>query len=241
MPARETLLQLALLYEGDTRKIIGAIQQNKFPETEIEYKGDYITILDEVYPEVLKKSYMPPLVLFYEGDISLLQDKSPKIAVATSRHNDEEQKKLVKKLLVDTDYTLILGGRSETDKVIAQETDNPLIVVSGTPLSMVDEKFKKEKNLILTEYPEKTNVEMSNFPRRNQIIGGLCDKVLVLWCQKKSGTNVLIMSALTNGKDIMVVPTSPFVSEEVANNEFIYDGAIPVWTKQKLCETMGID
>ena len=239
MQAREMLLQLALLYEGDWEQIFNAVQNREYPETEIEYEGNYITIMDEDYPETLKQSYRPPFVLFYEGNINLLKDKKPKIAIGTSRHNQTEQKQLVEQILKGTSYTLILGGRSKVDEYIAQNTDNSLIVVAGTPISMVDSKFKNDKTLIISEYPEKTNPQITNFARRNQIISALCNKTLILHCEKTSGTNTLVMFSLQNGKEVMVVPASPFAKEEVINNELIYEGAIPVWTKHKLCEIMN--
>ena len=237
MQAREMLLQLVLLYEGDWDNVYRELVNKDYPDTKIEYKGDYITIMDEDYPETLKQSYKPPFVLFYEGNINLLKDKNPKLAIGTSKYNQTEQKQLVEQILVGTNYTLILGGRSQIDECIASQTDNSLIVVAGTPISMVDSKFKNEKTLIVSEYPEKTQI--TNFTRRNQIIIALCDKTLILHCERTSGTNTLVMFSLQNSKAVMVVPVSAFAKEEVVNNELIYEGATPVWTKHNLCEIMN--
>lgn len=45
----------------------------------------YITIFDQAYPEKLREIYHPPLVLFYRGNLELLQGKA--LAVVGARQH----------------------------------------------------------------------------------------------------------------------------------------------------------
>lgn len=239
MQAREQLLQLALLYEGDWENIYKAIVEKKYPKVDIEYTGNYITILDDKYQESLKQSQRPPFVLFYEGNLDILTNNKPKIAVGTSRLSQEEQERIVDIILKDVNCTFVLSGTSKIDEYIEKNTENEIIVVANTPIENVKTKFKNEKTLILSEYPPKTIPSILCAPRGTEIIASLCTSTLVLRCTKTSSTNILIMCSLQNNKDVMVVPTSPLESESVSNNQLIYEGAIPVWTNKGLCEIIN--
>jgi len=45
---------------------------NKFTK---EYKGKYFTIVDKEYPNKLKMIDRPPFVIFYKGNLDLLNEK----------------------------------------------------------------------------------------------------------------------------------------------------------------------
>lgn len=77
MEARKILLALCLKYDNDWNRVRTALQ-NKEELTDEDlarvdsFTGNYITILDENYPDRLKRKFKPPFLLYYDGDISLL-------------------------------------------------------------------------------------------------------------------------------------------------------------------------
>ena len=77
MEARKILLAFALKYANDWNRIYEAIQ-NKEDLTEADeanvnsFSGNYITFVDSEYPNRLKRKHKPPFVLYYDGDINLL-------------------------------------------------------------------------------------------------------------------------------------------------------------------------
>ena len=79
---REVLIYFALKYKGNWELIHSAI--NLKEEIDINYlnvemgkiKCNIVTLIDQNYPEQLKKIYQPPFVLFYYGDLSLLKNDS---------------------------------------------------------------------------------------------------------------------------------------------------------------------
>ena len=70
-----------------------------------------VTILDAEYPSSLKMCYKPPFVLFYKGDISLLNSES--IAIVGSRYPSEYAIKATKYIMdglfSKKDITIISG------------------------------------------------------------------------------------------------------------------------------------
>ena len=68
------------------------------------------------------------------------------------------------------------------------------------------EQIIKKGGTIISEYPLGTKPDKQNFPRRNRIIAGLADGVLVIEAREKSGALITVDYALEQGKNIYVVP-----------------------------------
>lgn len=70
--AREMLLCIAIKCKGDWNKIYKTLQDKSYDTYDNDeliniieyYDGEYITIIDDDYPQILKQSYHPPFVLF---------------------------------------------------------------------------------------------------------------------------------------------------------------------------------
>jgi DNA processing protein len=77
---KEYLTLLAIQYKGDWKQMNLAIRNmaviniNRDKVLMDLYKSDIkvVTIFEDEYPELLKKSFQPPFVLFYVGDLSLV-------------------------------------------------------------------------------------------------------------------------------------------------------------------------
>lgn len=79
---RRILLYFSLKYHGDYQLILQAIRQKekvvkeKLQTIEEKIQSKYVTIIDKDYPEMLKHINNPPWVLYYYGDLSLLNKKN---------------------------------------------------------------------------------------------------------------------------------------------------------------------
>lgn len=77
MEAKKIILAYCLKYANDWHRICNAIKNHE-ELTEADealvnsFSGNYITMLDSEYPQRLKNKFMPPFVLYYDGDLSLL-------------------------------------------------------------------------------------------------------------------------------------------------------------------------
>ena len=75
---RELLIYLSYIYKGDYNKIKKAIENKEDYTKEVilnkinEIKSHVVTILDKTYPKQLLELKDPPFVLYYYGDLNLV-------------------------------------------------------------------------------------------------------------------------------------------------------------------------
>ena len=251
MESKKIILALAVKYQGEWEKIYNAMSTKEYQnldeqfveETYEQFKGRFITILDKEYPDNLKQVYKPPFVLFYEGNINVLNNENVKIAISDSRNLETSERDVAMSMLsnLPNKSILILGGEGELSK--KETLSNTQIMVLGYNPSNCDNQLKQKVlgngGVIISESPlNERNKDM--LASRYRIMSGLCDKVFILTPVKKiSGINMLVAIALTQGKDVMVIPQTPTPKDDSINNELIYQGAIPVYNQQTLCDNLS--
>ena len=241
---RELLIYLALKYKGDWERIYSAINLKekidfKYLNGELrKIKCKIVTLIDEEYPNQLKKIYQPPFVLFYYGDLSLL-DSQYILGVVGSRKANDYGIKGCNKIIGDLKNTnvVILSGLAKGIDTIAHEgaikNNLKTVAILGTGIDYCYPKenfclYQKIKidGLLISEYPYKELVNKNSFALRNRLIAGLSSKIFVPDVQDKSGTIITIRFGLNYGKEILVLPCSIF--ESMYNNYLIFQGATPI-------------
>lgn len=228
MGNREKLISYALKYKGEYNLIIKAIKEN---EEIIENSyANCITIFDEQYPSCLKELKNPPLVLFYKGDISLLQRDI--YAVVGSRKACQYALISTKKLVESKSNKVLVSGLAKGVDGMAHLSCKTSIGVLGCGIDYIypyenKELFKKliNEGLIISEYPGLVKPLSYHFPFRNRIIAALADEVYVMQSSEKSGTVTTINEALELQKEVKVLPYSLFEEDGQYNNQLINDGA----------------
>ena len=146
MNSREILLYYSIKYLGDWDKIYQALQlKEELDLNEVEKvisknKSKFITILDEEYPSSLKESFKPPFLLFYEGDISLLNNDKHKIAVVGSRKYSKYGREMTEKLVkgITEDFIIVSGLAIGIDAIAhrsAIESGGKTIAVLGNGIN----------------------------------------------------------------------------------------------------------
>lgn len=249
---RDILLYFSYKYKGEWQNIFDALQkkENVFEEnveeTVKKIGSNYITILDEDYPSSLKNIYRPPFVLYYKGDKTLLNDNAQYISFIGSRDASSYGENVTRKLIADLkgENVIIVSGLARGIDGIAHQAalDNNLktIAVLGTGINVIYPKenvylYERicQEGLIISEYPLSICPE-SSFPKRNRLIAGLVEKIVVCEAKKRSGTQITVNIGLEQGKDIYSVPTSIF--DDSFCNELIKEGAILIEDGKELLE-----
>lgn len=210
---REQILCYAIRYDGDYRKIEKAIQKDEAWE-HIKYTGKYITIVDNEYPEKLRRLQYAPWILFYEGDITLLQE--PGCGVVGSRDASAFGIKTCTHIvnILKERYVIISGLAKGIDAVAHQSAiQAKTIGVIGCGLQVtypaananLYKKMRKE-HLILSEYPAYSRPYAYHFPWRNRLIAALSDALIVVEAKKRSGSLLSVNEALELDIPVYCVP-----------------------------------
>jgi DNA processing protein len=257
---RQVLIYFSIKYGGDWEKIKNAIaakealEENQALGLLKDLDSNTLTMIDSNYPIGLKESYRPPFVLFYQGNISLLESPH-KLGVIGARKNTAYGKKAAESLISSlgekkNDICIVSGMAKGIDSIGQKEAMSQgmkVISVLGSGLdccypessSDIYDYCQKEKGLLISEYPKGTKADAKNFPMRNRIIAGLIDSLLVIEAEVPSGTSITTKFALANGKDVLCVPNDIF-SEMKFTNSLIHDGATMVLDAKDILESLRI-
>lgn len=198
---------------------------------------DCITIFDEEYPSLLRSLYDPPLVLYAQGDISLMNEMKSIAIIGTRNPSAESQAKVNRFVtpLVRDGWTIVSGLAYGIDSQAHEQTlreRGKTIAVLGSGFHHVYPKRHlslyrqiREKGLVLSEYPPNIRPQKYHFPERNRIISGLSQAVLVIEATEKSGTLITVDQALEQGREIYVAPGSLLYPQTVGCHKLIQQGA----------------
>lgn len=228
MTGNQILIYLAIIYKGDWDMIYEVLDKRRpidYKEGEriiTSFSHKAITIMDSEYPEELKKIFKPPFVLFYEGDISLLNNISKNIAIVGSRKAETIYLDALREIVHDLKpgINVVSGLASGVDAMAHQaaiESGRKTIAVLGCGIDLCfpTENHKiyheiKKNHLLLSEFPHGTPPYAMNFPKRNRIVAGLSKTIFVPMATKKSGSMITVSCGLEQGKDILCLPSVDF-------------------------------
>lgn len=233
-----------LIQEGMKETYANKITDSKYREgldRYLEYMKnnniELINIYDKYYPDKLKVIYDPPAILYVKGNKEILKEKA--IAIVGCRLCTKYGENMAKKLAYNlslNNINVISGlarGIDTYSHIGCIKGKGKTIAVVGCGLDRVyPEENKKLFNeiintggAIISEYVIGTKPLAYNFPRRNRIISGLSDGVIVVEAREKSGTLITVDFALEQGKDVYAVPGNIDSKNSYGTNELIKQGA----------------
>lgn len=196
--------------------------------------AQFVAFCDPEYPLPLKHIESAPPILSTLGNIELLQ--KPTFGIVGSRNASLPAKKLASKFskeLGDIGWAISSGlarGIDTAAHVAALETGTIAVIAGG-----IDNIYPAEntalyhqiakEGLILSESPFGSAPQSSFFPRRNRIISGLSQGILVVEAALKSGSLITARFALEQGREVFSVPGSPFDPRARGTNQLLKQGA----------------
>lgn len=199
------------------------------------------------YPETLMTISDPPPLLWALGDLSLL--KRPMIAMVGARNASSLGTRMARKLSADMSnagYVVVSGlarGVDTMAHVAALEGGTIAIMAGGVDViyprenTVLGEDISR-KGLRLSEQPMGLSPQARHFPRRNRIISGLAQAVVVVEAAAKSGSLITARAALEQGREVLAVPGHPFDARASGCNMLIRDGAHLVRGAKDVIEAM---
>ena len=97
-----------------------------------------------------------------------------------------------------------------------------------------------DRGALLTEAPPGLEPMARHFPRRNRIIAGLSDAVLLVEAAERSGSLITARMALEQGREVMAVPGHPMDGRAAGCNRLIREGAALVRNAADVAEALAI-
>lgn len=216
-----------------------------------KYKITPLFITDKNYPQRLLNCYDSPAMLYYRGNADLNQPKI--IAIVGTRNNNEYGKAVCEKLVEDLagENILIVSGLAFGIDSIAHRSalknDLKTVAILAHGIDRIYPTQNKslakeiiEQGGLLTDFRSKTNPDKQNFPKRNRIVAGISDAIVVVESSIKGGS--LITAELGNGynKDVFAVPGRINDTKSEGCNYLIKNNkACLITSAEDLLEDMG--
>lgn len=201
-----------------------------------------LTFRDGTYPHRLKNIDDPPMVLYYKGRLPDF-DGMPAIAVVGTRKASSYGLTAAKRMgyqIAKCGGILVSGMAFGIDGIAMQgalSAGGSVVGVLGCGADLVYPQSNRalfadteRYGCIFSEFPPGTPPYGWNFPKRNRIISGLSNGVLVVEAPEKSGSLITAREALEQGRDVFVVPGNIDVPSFAGSLNLLRDGGIPVST-----------
>ena len=93
---------------------------------------------------------------------------------------------------------------------------------------------------LVSEYEPDQKSAVWTFPRRNRLMAGLSDAVLVIESGVKSGTLITARLALDYNRDVLTIPGSIFSLNSAGPHQLLRDGAGVIQTADDILDALGI-
>ena len=212
-----------------------------------------LTLGERDYPLRLKNIPDPPLVLYFKGRLPDF-DGNPVIGVVGTRKASAYGLSAANRMgyQIAACGGLVVSGLASGIDAMAMEgallAGKPTVGVLGCGADVIYPKSNRqlfrsveEYGCILSEFPPGTPGFKGNFPKRNRIISGLSNGVLVVEAPEKSGALITANAALEQGRDVFVVPGNIDQTGFVGSNRLLREGAAAVSSGWDiLCEYEGL-
>ena len=211
-----------------------------------------VTYAESAYPDALREIPSPPLVLYYKGDIGILNQYFLFAMIGTRRPSGygQEVTRDLSKALTAAGLVLVSGLADGLDSeahraAVAAEAPTVACLAFGHgfcyPAANRTLKGVIEQiGVTVSEYPPDIGPQKQYFLARNRIIAGLSRGLCVAEARKASGTMNTVAAALEYGKDVFAVPGSIYSPLSEGTNALLREGATPVTSAQDILDAYAI-
>lgn len=249
-PSKDELFLLLKLGQTQKNDLWDALQSKQLAQKVRQNLkvSHFLTILDKRYPSQLQEIYSPPVVLFYQGDIELLDSKKL-LGVVGARQCSSYALQALTQLLpnvIQQQLVLVSGLAKGVDGLthqLALKHHGKTIAVIGNGLDISYPSCNRalqtqiaHAGLLLSEYPLESRPLKYHFPLRNRIIAGLCQTVLVVEARHHSGSLITANLALQENRNVLALPGRINDINSMGCNKLIAAGAKPVLNSNDILE-----
>jgi DNA processing protein len=209
---------------------------------------------DPDYPEALRRTFDPPAVLYVWGRLAQSPEPLARVAVVGSRQASRTGRAFARALSADLaslGIEVISGLARGIDGEAhrgALDARGRTIAVLGSALDSVyphehrglAREIAREGGAVVSEFPLGTGPKPHHFPRRNRILAGLAQAVVVVEAAERSGALSTARLAADEGREVLAVPGHPTEAKCAGTNALLRDGAGLVRSAADVAEVLGL-
>lgn len=211
----------------------------------------FLSLKSKHYPYLLKQIADPPWLLFGQGPVPDWNQLA--IAMVGTRHPTPYGQQVIEKLIAELApyQPLIVSGAMYGIDSLAHQTalKNQVATVGvlGYGLSRVSPESANRLMVraldqgmsFISEYHPDIAAHKSHFPRRNRIIAGLSQLVVVIEAALNSGSHITARLAGEYGRSLAAVPGSIFSPYSDGTKWLLRQGAVLAGSAQDMLEDLN--
>ncbi|WP_083480428.1 DNA-processing protein DprA [Jannaschia seosinensis] len=203
------------------------------------------------YPERLRHVSDPPCVLWAEGRVELLNAHAA-VALVGTRNASSLALRMARALgrdLSEGGVTVVSGLARGVDTAAHEAAlagQGGTVAVHAGGLDRVYPRENADlaariaaEGCALSERPYGLEPQARDFPRRNRIVAGLAQGVVVVEAAARSGSMITARDAADAGREVMAVPGHPFDGRTGGCNLLLRDGATLVRGVEDVMEAIA--
>jgi DNA processing protein len=182
-----------------------------------KYKILPLFFTSDNYPTRLKSCTDSPALIYYKGSADLNSEKI--VAVVGTRRPSEYGREKTQEIIsgLRDSGVLIISGLAYGIDVLAHKTaldsglDTVGVLAHGLDriYPQIHDKIARRMTRqggLLTDFMSGTNPDAVNFPKRNRIVAGLCDALVVVESKRTGGSLITATIASSYNKDVFALP-----------------------------------
>ena len=200
------------------------------------------------YPALLRQTDGTPPLLCIKGNTGLLQRGC--VAIVGARNASAAGRKLARQLafeLAEAGHVVASGlarGIDTAAHEAALEAGTIAVLAGGLDVIYPPENEDLhrqigERGLLVSEMMPGTVPRAEHFPRRNRIISGIANAVVVVEAALRSGSLITARYASEQGREVFAVPGSPLDPRCEGCNKLIRDGATLLMAASDVIEALA--
>ena len=199
------------------------------------------------YPAALAAINGAPPLLWARGQRSLLAQ--PMVAMVGARNASSLGGRMARKLAEGLGwhgFVVVSGLARGIDAAVhgaALQTGTVAVMAGGVDIVYPAENSAlaasiADQGLLLSEQPIGMQPRARHFPRRNRIVSGLAQAVVVIEAAEGSGSLITAREALEQGREVLAVPGHPLDARAAGCNQLIRQGAALVRSAADIIESL---
>ncbi|MEM9549936.1 MAG: DNA-processing protein DprA [Pseudomonadota bacterium] len=197
-------------------------------------KARLLCLGDHDYPKALNDIADAPPLLWVVGDTNLMA--CPATALVGARNASSLGTRMARALAHDLGaqgQVIVSGlarGIDTAAHIASLKTGTIAVMAGGVDMIYPSENTNLARDiaacgLLVSEQPMGLQPHARHFPRRNRIVSGLAQAVVVVEAAAKSGSLLTARDALDQGREVLAVPGHPFDARAAGCNLLIREGA----------------